>query len=142
MSARVYLTWDEVRAATERLARRVRQSGPDPRRIIAVARGGFAPAALLAHHLGVRRVESVQICSYDDGHHHMEYPVTYQGLVPLDEPDTLVVDDIFDTGATHRMLLQLYPRASHLALISHVADFRGEIDIPKGTWVVFPWEVD
>ena len=85
--------------------------------IYGVPRGGLVPAVCLSHRLGIPLVSS-----------------------PDRPGDTLVVDDILDTGSTYRRLS--YAATYYLVLLARQA-------LPKvvygrmydGPWVEFPWEV-
>lgn len=109
--------------------------------VIAVARGGLVPAAIIAHELNLRLVDAVSIASYTD---------TTQGdvrvLKGLQETGLgwLIIDDLVDTGKTASALKQMLPNA-HLATV--YAKPAGKpltdtyvVEIPQHTWVVFPWE--
>ena len=85
--------------------------------IYGVPRGGLIPAVYLSHRLGIPLVPS-----------------------PDRPGDTLVVDDILDTGSTYRRLSGA--AAYYVVLLARKA-------LPKviygrmydGPWVEFPWEV-
>lgn len=120
------------------------------RRIIGIARGGLPCAALACHILGINDVVSVQVKTYND--HRRKVPRMDHHILP-DTPirgytgsDTLIVDDISDTGETIGMIRGLYPKASILAATVtgkgiDVVDYYGLV-IPRNTWIVFPWECD
>ncbi len=72
--------------------------------ILAIARGGLIPAQLLAYHLNIRDIQSIQIKSYDK-------QIRQDELILQDTTDlvgatrVLIVDDIIDSGKTLDALL-------------------------------------
>lgn len=134
-----WLTWAAVDRGVEHLVAHIQEQGLKFDRIIGVARGGLIPAVILSHRLGVSRLETVRVHAFDTEGHRLPEPC-FGPSRPLDFPNTLVVDDIFDSGATHRLLLRTYPSASHVALVSRCSDFQAPMSVPDGHWVVFPWE--
>ncbi|MEO5337723.1 MAG: xanthine phosphoribosyltransferase [Magnetospirillum sp. WYHS-4] len=138
------LTWQEVEATAASLCRRLAGDGPW-HGVVAVARGGLVPAALVARGLGLRLVDTLCLASYD-GRRRGQLDV-----VKIPESATteggegwLVVDDLVDSGATARKVRQLLPRARIAVLYSKpdgrgMADVWGE-EVAQGIWLVFPWE--
>jgi len=107
------LTWADIQVEARRLANRWRGRGITS--VYGVPSGGAPVACLVAGHLG--------------------FEVT--GIIG---PDTLVVDDLVDSGRTltaigHRHMDALYRKLDspdHLAPQAH----------PMGGWLTFPWEHD
>ncbi len=112
-----FITWQEVDSLVEALAETIKNSPtPMPRGIYGVPRGGLIPAVMLSHALGV--------------------PVT-------DHPNlnTLIVDDIVDTGKT----VKAWSLNAFAALLykpntsSEIPTYFGH-DLQEDVWIVFPWE--
>jgi xanthine phosphoribosyltransferase len=61
----IAVSWDELHRQTRALARNLSRKAAWAG-IVAVARGGLVPAAIAARELGVRRVETLCVASYDD----------------------------------------------------------------------------
>lgn len=114
-------------------------------RILGVARGGISIAAMLCYKLKVRKLYSIQVASYDDN--NKQSPLTSIVSAPVDDlnsRETLIVDDIVDTGNTMRMIGWMYPNAKRFALcckpeMIHLVDYCGFL-VDKDSWVNFPWE--
>ncbi|MEI6439052.1 MAG: phosphoribosyltransferase family protein [Alphaproteobacteria bacterium] len=138
--AKVFIAWAEV----EHMARRVAKTAQDfgPTAILAVTRGGLVPATLISHHLGVRRVETIQAASYGQGH---EQNAVRLGPTPTftNSDRVLIVDDLIDTGLTLDAIVALYPTARTAVLLnkhpSKTANYVGRHANPSA-WIVFPWE--
>ena len=75
MNYKVYLTWEEVDDLVNILKQKVLDELPEIGSVMGIARGGLIPAVMLSHKLGV----------------------PYTNLI---DPNTLVVDDICDSGVT------------------------------------------
>ncbi|OJX81781.1 xanthine phosphoribosyltransferase [Magnetospirillum sp. 64-120] len=134
------LSWQDMHRDACTLAAILREKGPF-HGIVAVARGGLVPAAILARELDIKLVETVCISSYDDrSQGEMEILKT----LAEDGRHWLVVDDLVDSGATAKVVRAMLPDCHYATLYAkpegealcdtHVA--RLEQDV----WLVFPWE--
>ncbi|MBN8875700.1 MAG: xanthine phosphoribosyltransferase [Rhodospirillales bacterium] len=136
------LGWDEVHRDSEALARLPQLQRPWTG-ILAAARGGLIPAALLGHALDVRRIEVVSVVTYDD--RRAQAPrVLGQPDLPAEGAGWLLVDDLVDSGVTARTIRALFPAVTIAVLYAKPA---GEAladafvrRVPQDTWLVFPWE--
>lgn len=114
--------------------------------IIAIARGGLYPTLLLAHKLGIRRIECLSLASYDDDKKQRNIEVLHPfGFKEKNEGlGWIIVDDLSDTGNTLIWLKKYLPKA-HYAVIytktlgKHLVDTYGT-EVEQGTWIEFPWE--
>jgi len=134
-------------------------------RVIGVSRGGLIPATLVACHLGVKRLETVQVRLYE-GSIKLEDPLIL-GRVPTregpggDASRTLIVDEMVDSGTTLRHLATLFPEATFAVLVARAPatplpcahglrrwpldSLGGERHVwvartlPTEHWVLFPW---
>jgi xanthine phosphoribosyltransferase len=144
----VRLSWDDLQQDARALARRLLELGPW-KGIIAVTRGGLAPAAIVARALDIRLIETVCIVGYDpDDYNPQQAPaITVVKPPPAQVGDGdgwLVVDDLVDTGRTVEVLRKLMPKA-HLAAIYAKPLGLALIDtyvtqVNQDTWIYFPWE--
>lgn len=137
---KVFLSWSDVHGGIDAMVKQC--PGPGVVRVIGVARGGLIPAVLLAHRLNVRRVEAINVYARNRDGSALEVPVVQGFPPPNNEPRTVVVEDIVDTGRTLTVLRQVYPDLPVLALVSRRPEVRGAIPVPPGAWVVFPWEIE
>ena len=144
-----HIGWDQLHRDARALAWQLDGSGSENggwRAMVAITRGGMAPAMVIARELGIRMVETLSIKSYD---HQTQKEV--QVLVKPD-PDLvgdgtgiLVIDDLVDTGETFRAVRALYPKA-HLASIYAKPKGRPMVDtfitgVSQDTWIFFPWDL-
>ncbi|MEO1038278.1 MAG: phosphoribosyltransferase family protein [Pseudomonadota bacterium] len=138
------LDWTRIDALCDVMARTLSDrlgSFSEEAVIVAVSRGGLIPATLIAHRLGVRRVQSLGLMSYADGVEGEQGGLHRYG--PLPERADLVIDDIADSGKTAEAVRAIYPDAPMAALVDKTGGAAGVIaalERPAGEWVDFPWE--
>jgi xanthine phosphoribosyltransferase len=137
------LSWDKIHADCDALAAKIGRHG-QWRGVIAVARGGLVPAALIARALGVRLVEAITVAGYD--HQTKGKLKIISAFCPPEAgKDWLVIDDLSDTGRTFETLRSLMPAATFACAYvkpqgkPHV-DFWLE-EYPQTTWLYCPWEM-
>jgi xanthine phosphoribosyltransferase len=135
------VSWTDVETQVEALAATIRSGRAPVDRIVGVARGGMIPAVLLAARLGVRRVESVQVIHYD-GTRRFAEPCVREPLPRAGGTETLVVDDVLETGGTFRCLRTHLPDSRFAALFAKGdtdVDLLVGLRVPPERWLVFPW---
>ncbi|WP_415402670.1 xanthine phosphoribosyltransferase [Tateyamaria sp. SN3-11] len=144
-----HISWDQIHRDSRALAWRLDGQGPEDgawRGIVAITRGGMAPAMIIARELDVRTVDTISVKSYD----HQ----TQGDALVLKSPDKalmgdgtgiLIIDDLVDSGKTLEVVRDLYPRA-HFATV--YAKPKGEpmVDtfitgVSQDTWIFFPWDM-
>ncbi len=134
------VTWEQLHQDCRALAWRLLDIG-EWNRIVAIARGGLVPAAIVARELDVRFVDTVCVSSYT---------IRTQGKTRIlkdivgGEKDWLIVDDLVDTGGTARIVREMLPKA-HFATVYAKPDGRPEVDtfiteVSQDTWILFPWD--
>jgi xanthine phosphoribosyltransferase len=154
MAAHYYtVTWDQLHRDARALAWRLMDMGPFAG-VVAIARGGLIPAAIVARELDVRLVETVSIATYAAGssgtlieEERRGPPVVIKPPVAAgDGTGFLIVDDLVDTGATARVVRALLPRA-HFAAVYAKPEGRDTVDsfiteVSQDTWILFPWDTE
>ncbi|MEX0340835.1 MAG: xanthine phosphoribosyltransferase [Arenibacterium sp.] len=144
-----HVSWDQMHRDSRALAWRLDGQGPDGgawRAVVAITRGGMAPAMIVARELDIRTVDTISVKSYD---HQSQADATV-----LKHPDAemmgdgtgiLVVDDLVDSGKTLELVRSLFPNA-HFATV--YAKPKGEpmVDtfitgVSQDTWIFFPWDM-
>jgi xanthine phosphoribosyltransferase len=140
LTATIVFSWDQIHRDASALAARLAGRGPFDT-IAAITRGGLVPAAILAQELGITRVETICVSSYDD-RTRGELAVL-KGLSG-DGAGMLVVDDLVDSGATARLVREMLPRAHVATLYAKPAGApwadTWATDVDQHVWIVFPWE--
>ena len=144
-----HISWDQIHRDSRALAWRLDGQGPDNgswRAIVAITRGGMAPAMIIARELDIRTVDTISVKSYD----HQN-----QGdALVLNRPDPelmgdgtgiLIIDDLVDSGKTLELVRDMYPKA-HFATVYAKPKGRPQVDsyiteVSQDTWIFFPWDM-
>ena len=145
----LHVSWNDVQKMSEKLAETVMESGFRPDVVVAVSRGGFAPARILCDLLDVKKLASVKVEYYTSvGVRGREPVIVYPLNADVKNLRVLVVDDVADSGH------------SLLKAKTHVEE-KGASEVRTATlhykpwsvvkpdyyvdetedWVVYPWEV-
>jgi hypoxanthine phosphoribosyltransferase len=95
----LHTTWDDIQRLCEVVADKVRNVAYSPEIIVAVSRGGFAPARILCDLLEVKHLTSVGITYYTSIGEREEKPtIVYPVNADVKGRTVLIVDDVADTG--------------------------------------------
>ena len=144
-----HISWDQIHRDSRALAWRLDGKGPGDgawKAVIAITRGGMAPAMIVARELDIRTVDTISVKSYD----HQQQ----SEAVVLKSPDmalmgngegVLIVDDLVDTGKTLKVVKDLFPKA-HIATVYAKPEGRPMTDtfiteVSQDTWIFFPWDM-
>lgn len=127
MNAEQYVSWSEIDSLVNTLHDIISKSSRNFSSIATLSRGGLVPSRLLADHLGIKKI------TVDD---------------KTISSDTLVVDDIFDTGKTFENILSRIDDSSKLIYATLFArrgkKYPSQLIYGKETddqgYVVFPWD--
>jgi len=136
------VSWDELHRTAKALAWRLIGIGKW-HGIIAIARGGLVPAAIIARELDIRLIETICVTSYDDD--HKQGAIKVLKSVPGDGAGWLIIDDLVDTGSTAKIVREMLPKA-HFATIYAKPAGRPLVDtfvteVSQDTWIYFPWDI-
>jgi xanthine phosphoribosyltransferase len=136
------VSWDQLHRDTRALSWRLNGMGAWDR-IVAITRGGLVPAAIVARELDIRLVDTVCIASYD---HQDQGQLSVLKGVLGDGADTLLIDDLVDTGRTARVVRDMLPKA-FFATVYAKPEGRPLVDlflteVSQDTWIHFPWDTE
>jgi len=144
-----HVSWDQIHRDARALAWRLDGHGPDNgnwRAVVAVTRGGMAPAMIIARELDIRVVDTISVKSYN--HQTQAEPVVIKppdmALIG-DGEGVLIIDDLVDTGRTLDVVRGLMPKA-HFATVYAKPAGQTAVDtfitqISQDTWIFFPWDM-
>jgi hypoxanthine phosphoribosyltransferase len=144
----LHLTWNDIQRLTENVAKKIDASGFKPDIVVAISRGGFDPARIICDQLGIRRLASVQLESYEGMSRSREPAVVLPVNADLHGKRALLVDDVSDSGAS------IMKARDHLlengagevrVLTLHIkpwSKFKPDYYADEtDKWVVYPWEI-
>ena len=111
---KVYLSWDDINILVEDLCQTIASSGVQIKSITGIQRGGLIPAVMISHKLHIPFVSRIN-------------------------KDTLVVDDICDTGGTLLGIVTPFTAVLHHKPTAKFEPtfFAEEVG---DEWIVYPWE--
>ena len=144
-----HVSWDQLHRDARALAWRLDGKGPDNgnwRAVVAITRGGMAPAMIIARELDIRIVDTISVKSYDyKSQSEPKIIKTPDDLVVQDGTGILIIDDLVDTGKTLEVVRGLMPKA-HVATVYAKPMGRTQADtfiteVSQDTWIFFPWDM-
>ena len=144
-----HISWDQIHRDSRALAWRLDGKGPDNgawKAIVAITRGGMAPAMIIARELDVRTVDTISVKSYShQDQAEAEVLKAPDADIIGDGTGILIIDDLVDTGRTLKVVRDLYPNA-HFATVYAKPEGREMVDtfiteVSQDTWIFFPWDM-
>ena len=144
-----HVSWDQIHRDSRALAWRLDKQGPDDgawRAVVAITRGGMAPAMIVARELDIRIVDTISVKSYNH-QAQMDAKVLKAPDAEMmgDGTGILIVDDLVDSGKTLELVRRHYPKA-HFATVYAKPQGRAQVDtfiteVSQDTWIFFPWDM-
>jgi hypoxanthine phosphoribosyltransferase len=111
---KVFVYWDDISVLVEELCNTIAMSGIRIKSVTGIERGGLIPAVMISHKLNIPYVTKIN-------------------------KDTLVVDDICDSGETLSNIVAGYTATLHYKkTASFTPDFYSKE--VGDEWIVYPWE--
>ena len=149
-----HVSWDQLHRDARALAWRLDGRGPDDgswSAVVAITRGGMAPAMIIARELDVRTVDTVSVKSYHSGGGQADQRRQAEVLKSPDKEmmrdgeGILIIDDLVDSGKTLELVRSLYPKA-HFACVYAKPEGEKQADtyitsVSQDTWIFFPWDM-
>lgn len=149
-----HISWDQIHRDSRALAWRLDGKGPLNgawKAVVAITRGGMAPAMIVARELDIRTVDTISVKSYHSGGGAADQRREAEVLkhpdpeIMGDGEGILVIDDLVDSGKTLELVRKLFPKA-HFATVyakpagkPMVESFITEVS--QDTWIFFPWDM-
>ena len=144
-----HVSWDQIHRDARALAWRLDGRGPDNgswKAIVAITRGGMAPAMIIARELDVRTVDTVSVKSYDNqAQSDAKILKKPDDALMGDGTGILIIDDLVDSVKTLELVRELYPNA-HFATVYAKPSGDPQVDtfitgVSQDTWIFFPWDM-
>ena len=143
MTDKIYIKWEEFHQDVKNLCKKI-QATKKIDKIVAISRGGLLPAGIIAYETDIRNCHSINIATYV-GNEHKELD-KFDNLEDVGEvnENTLVIDDLSDSGQTFRLLRKVYPNACFATIYAKEKSLN-EVDLYSRVlpdkWIVFPWDL-
>ena len=109
-----HISWDQIHRDSRALAWRLDGKGPVDggwKAVVAITRGGMAPAMIVARELDIRTVETISVKSYHssggaaDERREAEVLKYPDPKIMGDGTGILIIDDLVDSGKTLEVVL-------------------------------------
>jgi hypoxanthine phosphoribosyltransferase len=113
---KIYLSWDDLNSLVDELCEKIPFETPLVDSVCGIARGGLIPAVMVSHKMGLPYTDVIG-------------------------KNTLVIDDIADTGLTLEKAPGVYTAVLHYK--PHTSCFKPNVWAQEHTsdeWVIYPWE--
>ena len=144
-----HVSWDQLHRDARALAWRLQDVTPDAgewRAVVAITRGGMAPAMIVARELDIRTVDTISVKSYNHQTQAEPRVIKSPDMALIGDGDgVLIVDDLVDTGRTLDVVKRLMPKA-HVATVYAKPMGRDMVntfvtEVSQDTWIFFPWDM-
>jgi xanthine phosphoribosyltransferase len=144
-----HVSWDQLHRDARALAWRLDGQGPDAgawKAVVAITRGGMAPAMIIARELDIRMVDTISVKSYNNQTQSEPRIIKSPDMDIIgDGTGVLIIDDLVDTGRTLEVVRKVMPKA-HVATIYAKPMGRPQVDsyvteVSQDTWIFFPWDM-
>lgn len=144
-----HVSWDQLHRDARALAWRLQDVAPaggEWRAVIAITRGGMAPAMIVARELDIRTVDTISVKSYNHQTQSEAQVVKSPDMELVgDGEGVLIIDDLVDTGRTLKIVRERIPKA-HVATVYAKPMGRDMVDtfvteVSQDTWIFFPWDM-
>ena len=140
---KIHYSWRDVETAIDQLVISIEKDEHGFDTILAIARGGLVPAAMLSHRLEIKEIKCVHASYYKGTERkialHLLYPIPHL----KETAQVLIVDDIVDTGITLWTVfnnVNNYRKSAVLVQKTNASIWPDYCPNVEVKWVVFPWE--
>ena len=144
-----YISWNRFNRLCGLLFQRIADSGYRPDLIIAIARGGYPAARVLADYCGLMELVCLKIEHYHGPSKQTEAMVPYPLPLSVTGRRILLVDDVSDSGDTFDAALAELarhgnPHTLRTAVLHHKQTSRHTPNyyarrVRKWRWITYPW---
>lgn len=150
-----YVSWDTIEHQVRNVVTSIKNDDFEPDLIVGIVRGGAIPAVWISNITGVP-CEMAKVSFRDDTVQHPVLSVTLLKKISQPNFNTLIVDDINDSGETLIWIqskireydLEAEKQVKYACLMDNTPSMFTDLDY-SGTkinkdidpeWIVFPWE--
>ena len=143
MTDKLHVNWDEFHLDVKQICKQINTKGTF-NKIVAISRGGLIPAGIISYELDIRNCHSINIATYiGNEHKKLDNLENIDDVGEVNE-QTLIVDDLADSGQTFHLLRKKFPNACYVSIYTK-ENGKNEVDIftrlLPDKWIVFPWDI-
>ncbi len=143
------LNWQDSYDKMFWLFEKIKASGFFPDIIVGIARGGWIPARLLADFYKIKDTANIKVEAYEFiGDTNVEAKITQDINVGVEGKKLLVVDDVADTGASLKLVLDRLKNQDIKEMKTATIFYKPKSVIQPdffvaetSKWIIFPWEI-
>lgn len=144
------ISWQDIETACLNIAEKSKPYNPDC--IVAISRGGYIPARLVAEHLNIKHVYGMGATSYNDDNTQGNitvYQSPIEDILQNEHKLAVIVDEIADTGNTFKYLSKVWCEQKSISCVFAAMYVKPHCEmvpsiyykkINNNDWLVFPWE--
>ncbi len=144
MDDKIYISWDEFHQDVKNLCKKIKETGQEFNKIVAISRGGFIPAGIIAYELDIRNSAVINISTYIGSKHLKLNEVDNPQSVGKIDEKSLIIDDISDSGQTFEVMRRTFPNGKFVTVYAKEKGIKQvdifERQVPE-KWLVFPWDI-
>jgi len=144
----IHLSWMDVEEACIKIYEEMKRDGYTPQSIVALLRGGVVPARIFSDYFDILLdFFALDVKLYDGINDRRDQPDIKEFYGDVRGKETLIVDDIWDSGKTMNAVLNyLGEEKVKTATLCWKKTAQGKPDyyaiaVEDNVWVIFPWEV-
>lgn len=142
------LNWEDIYANSHLLFEKIFLDDYKPDMIVAVARGGWIPARLIADFFMIRKAANIKVEAYEViGETNVEAKITEDISLPVKGKKILIVDDIADSGASLKVVNESLVNKEAGEIKTATLHYKEKSEVipdyyleKTDAWVVYPWE--
>lgn len=144
MDDKIYISWDDFHKDVKNLCKKLKDTGQDFNKIVAISRGGLIPAGIIAYEMEIRSSAVINISTYVGSKHlKLDEIDNPQSVGKVDEK-TLIVDDLSESGQTFEVMRRNFPSGKFVTVYAKEKGVKQadiyERQVPEKC-LVFPWDI-
>ena len=93
MDDKIYISWNEFHQDVKNLCKKIKATGQEFNKIVAISRGGFIPAGIVAYELDIRNSAVINISTYVGSQHLKIDEVNNTSSVGVVDEKTLKIEE-------------------------------------------------
>lgn len=139
------ISWDQFAKDCLKLVPKIERLGKF-HSLVCVTRGGLVPGAIIAQQMGLKKIDTICVMSYEKRAQAAPKIIKSAGGLSRLGPGVLIIDDLVDTGITAELVKKEMPGCIYAVVYAKPAG-KAQADVyavavEQTDWLIFPWEAD